>query len=72
MAEVPISSSKRIWWNEISNIFLFLFPIIAEADADFQARMQARGFSETDISEKDKPSKIISSLENAVTDTVQR
>lgn len=50
---------------------MFFILFTAEADEEFQARLHARGFSDNDISEKDRPSEIISSLENAVSDTVK-
>lgn len=52
-------------------IWFFLLFFTVQADAEFQARLLARGFSDNDISEKDRPSEIISSLENAVSDTVK-
>lgn len=69
------SASKMCKFSEIfCNRFslLFIFVLTAQADAEYIAKLTSRGFSESSISEKDKPSTVITTLENYVTNGVKK
>lgn len=65
-----ISNEKRICLNEFGLIENFI--VTAEADVEFTSKLTARGFSDTQISELEKPSLMLSSMEDYVRNVFRR
>lgn len=62
---------KKNYWNEFDLIKLN-FIVTAEADVEFSSKLSARGMSNTEISGLEKPSTMLTSLEDYVRNVFTR
>lgn len=65
------TSTKKL--SHTKNLFTSIIYVsfTAQADAEYTAKLAARGFSETEVPEKEKPSTIITTMENYITNGVK-